>query len=160
MVGRCGFTQDHSTSPHHSSHVAQLCSLGGTKRMRTLTHPLVLLCCTVASVFLWMPFGMGYYDWPWDSQLMRFVIRCFVFGFPVLAAVGCVRAFRPQKATGRLVVSSLSLLVALFGVFAMIWWMSMRDVPPNQSPEPTAVGAVSSAIAVHVTNRRWLSFFR
>jgi len=43
---------------------------------------------------------------------------------------------------------------------------------PNQSPEPTAVGAVGSAIAsvkprgatplygVHVTSRRWLSFFR
>ena len=31
---------------------------------------------------------------------------------------------------------------------------------PNKSPEPTAVGAVSSAIAVHVTSRRWLSFFR
>jgi len=32
--------------------------------------------------------------------------------------------------------------------------------PPNKSPEPTAVGACSSAIAVHVASRRWLSFFR
>jgi len=31
---------------------------------------------------------------------------------------------------------------------------------PNKSPEPTAVGARSSAIAVHVASRRWLSFFR
>ena len=31
---------------------------------------------------------------------------------------------------------------------------------PNKSPEPTAVGAVSSAIAVHVAGRRWLSFLR
>ena len=31
---------------------------------------------------------------------------------------------------------------------------------PNQSPEPTAVGAGSSAIAVHAASRRWLSFFR
>ena len=29
-----------------------------------------------------------------------------------------------------------------------------------KSPEPTAVGAVSSAVAVHVASRRWLSFFR
>jgi len=36
----------------------------------------------------------------------------------------------------------------------------MIDQPPNQSPEPTAVGAVSSAVAVHVASRRWLSFFR
>src|ERR1019366_5363973 len=31
---------------------------------------------------------------------------------------------------------------------------------PNKSPEPTAVGRFSSAFAVHVVSRRWLSFFR
>jgi hypothetical protein len=31
---------------------------------------------------------------------------------------------------------------------------------PNTSLEPTAVGAGRSAVAVHVTSRRWLSFFR
>jgi hypothetical protein len=31
---------------------------------------------------------------------------------------------------------------------------------PNKTPEPTAVGVLSSAIAVHVASRRWLSFFR
>jgi len=31
---------------------------------------------------------------------------------------------------------------------------------PNKSPEPTVVGAVSSAIAVHVASLRWLSFLR
>ena len=36
----------------------------------------------------------------------------------------------------------------------------MRYQSPNQSPEPTAVGAGSSAVAVHATSRRWLSFFR
>jgi len=35
-----------------------------------------------------------------------------------------------------------------------------RNYRPNKSPEPTAVGAVSSAVAVHVAGRRWLSFFR
>ena len=34
---------------------------------------------------------------------------------------------------------------------------SMID-PLNKSPEPTAVDAVSSAIAVHLVSRRWLSF--
>ena len=29
-------------------------------------------------------------------------------------------------------------------------------MPPNKSPEPTAVGAVSSTVAVHVPHRRWL----
>jgi len=36
----------------------------------------------------------------------------------------------------------------------------MTKLWPNKSPEPTAVGAVSSAVAVHATSRRWLSFFR
>ena len=39
--------------------------------------------------------------------------------------------------------------------------MSYDEVAlPNKSPEPTAVGACSSAVAVHVASRRWLSFFR
>jgi hypothetical protein len=38
--------------------------------------------------------------------------------------------------------------------------MDMRDLWPNKSPEATAVGACSSAIAVRVASRRWLSFFR
>ena len=37
---------------------------------------------------------------------------------------------------------------------------SVITTVPNKSPEPTAVGAVSSAVAVHVASRRWLSFFR
>jgi hypothetical protein len=41
------------------------------------------------------------------------------------------------------------------------WIMGFVDTHrPNKSPEPTAGGAVSSAVAVHVTGRRWLNFFR
>jgi hypothetical protein len=58
-------------------------------------------------------------------------------------------------------------LVAI-GVFIYYAWdllypsavPSMSATRPNQSPEPTAVGACSSAVAVHITSRRWLSFFR
>jgi hypothetical protein len=38
--------------------------------------------------------------------------------------------------------------------------MDFTSLLPNKSPEPTAVGAVSSAVAVRVASRRWLSFFR
>ena len=38
--------------------------------------------------------------------------------------------------------------------------MDFTSLLPNKSPEPTAVGAVSSAVAVHVASRRWLSFLR
>jgi hypothetical protein len=36
----------------------------------------------------------------------------------------------------------------------------MTNEQLNKSPEPTAVGAVSSAVAVHAASRRWLSFLR
>jgi hypothetical protein len=38
--------------------------------------------------------------------------------------------------------------------------MDFTSLMPNKSPEPTAVGAGSSAVAVHAMSRRWLSFFR
>ena len=38
--------------------------------------------------------------------------------------------------------------------------MDFTSLLPNKSPEPTAVGRFSSAVAVHVTSRRWLSFLR
>jgi hypothetical protein len=41
-----------------------------------------------------------------------------------------------------------------------LWYYVRTKLTPNQSPEPTAVGAGRSAIAVHVASRRWLSFFR
>jgi hypothetical protein len=34
---------------------------------------------------------------------------------------------------------------------------SQQPGMPNKSPEPAAVGAVSSAVAVHVASRWWLS---
>src|SRR5665213_3342142 len=42
------------------------------------------------------------------------------------------------------------------GVFVQIMFEFLHSL----SPEPTAVGAVSSAVAVHVASRRWLSFLR
>jgi len=51
--------------------------------------------------------------------------------------------------------SSLGLLG--IGAAIICWYFTKRS---NKSPEPTAVGAVSSAVAVHVASRRWLSFFR
>jgi hypothetical protein len=43
--------------------------------------------------------------------------------------------------------------------FSSCWFTGQvtMDMPPNQSPEPTAVTA---AVAVHAASRRWLSFFR
>jgi hypothetical protein len=41
------------------------------------------------------------------------------------------------------------------------WFMYFRKLKqPNQSPEPTPIGAFSSAVAVNATNAARLSFFR
>jgi predicted acyltransferase len=45
------------------------------------------------------------------------------------------------------------------GSYRFCYWLSMTTTP-NKSPEPTAVGACSSAVAVPAASRRWLSFFR
>jgi hypothetical protein len=42
----------------------------------------------------------------------------------------------------------------------MVGGHQLRSDMPNMSPEPTAVGSVSSAVAVHAAGRRWLSFLR
>ena len=57
----------------------------------------------------------------------------------------------PEPSSFTLIVVAASLLI-ICRLYSTMW--------PNKSPEPTAVGAVSSAIAVHVASRRWLSFFR
>jgi len=48
----------------------------------------------------------------------------------------------------------------IIGIVVGIWSVRHKSTMPNKSPEPTAVGAVRSAIAVRVAGRRWLSFFR
>jgi hypothetical protein len=70
-------------------------------------------------------------------------------------------------------ICALMSLLAIFGLAAMTivprsgaesfrghMIFTVHFVSPNKSPEPTADGAVSSAIAVHAASRRWLSFFR
>ena len=47
-----------------------------------------------------------------------------------------------------------------FEHFRIVVYFDSMSRTPNQSPEPTAVGACRSAVAVYVTSRRWLSFFR
>ena len=55
--------------------------------------------------------------------------------------------------------SSIFRLLEL-SVFRFSFLLDFISLMPNKSPEPTAVGAFSSAVAVHVASRRWLSFLR
>jgi hypothetical protein len=72
---------------------------------------------------------------------------------------------RVRLDTGKRVRISFSLMnvesVFVMVLLSLLFMFDRKfDRMPNKSPEPTAVGAVSSAIAVHVASRRWLSFFR
>ena len=55
--------------------------------------------------------------------------------------------------------SSIFRLLEL-SVFRFSFLLDFISLMPNKSPEPTAVGAGRSAIAVRVAGRRWLSFLR
>ena len=59
--------------------------------------------------------------------------------------------------TGDCLLDYFSRIHTLLYFYLMIF---LNYPSPNKSLEPTAVGAGSSAIAVHVASRRWLSFFR
>jgi hypothetical protein len=50
--------------------------------------------------------------------------------------------------------------LANFGEMARRIQWSKNEFSHSLSPEPTAVGAGRSAVAVYVTGRRWLSFLR
>ena len=80
--------------------------------------------------------------------------------FIIISSLAAVEAFRRGSRADKFfaciaVILTIGLLVEFLELFVMSVHQS-----PNKSPEPTAVGACRSAIAVHVASRRWLSFFR
>jgi hypothetical protein len=80
----------------------------------------------------------------------RFVFMLLSFGFITLLAreLDMPGLYRPLIYTA-MILECARLILSV--------WIHRT---PNKSPEPTAVGACSSAIAVHATGRRWLSFLR
>ena len=74
-----------------------------------------------------------------------------------------VRWHRVGRVVALCVLSATAAHIALTAAIALcvIGDFTLHGTPkPNKSPEPTAVGAASSAVAVHVAGRRWLSFLR
>jgi hypothetical protein len=60
----------------------------------------------------------------------------------------------------RIIYIAAFFLLWLAGTVISFRMILSRLTRPNKSPEPTAVGAGRSAVAVHAASRRWLSFFR
>lgn len=91
---------------------------------RTSVHPVSLVSATSISVILWMPFGLGYYDFPWDRPLAVLLLLTFVVAFPTSAAAAIVRSCRPRFLPLRFVVAVLSLPVGICGLIHMlVWWI-------------------------------------
>ena len=84
---------------------------------------------------------------------LREVCRCC--GIRVPALVQMVRRGRFY-----ILIFRLCIYCQLSDCIFCIENMGKIDHRPNQSPEPTAVGAGRSAVAVRAASRRWLSFFR
>jgi hypothetical protein len=77
-----------------------------------------------------MPFGMGYYGWPWDKPIARTAMQAFVFGVPLYAATGCIASISPKLSPFRLVFAVCALVVGLFGVASMSHWLSVYPGAP------------------------------
>jgi hypothetical protein len=93
--------------------------------------------------------------------------RALFFGFLAFMAIFWASSLliahliSPEHYSGRLAWMALGVIWLLCLYPGYRWWrVRKRAVMPNKSPEPTAVGAGSSAVAVHVASRRWLSFHR
>jgi hypothetical protein len=107
--------------------------------------------------------------------LRRYAPAVFIFAWSRRrfwrSLVWTVLLFMPASWTGYMFLDGIDgrlYWVAAFFAFYFYCLLVLRaclvsydtKMQPNKSPEPTAVGAVSSAIAVHATSRRWLSFLR
>ena len=97
--------------------------------------------------------------------ILMFIAAFIIAGlYPALGAAFIGNGADPHNAE-RYTLWLAKQLGTSYGIHAVWAWLlvALIDWPkvrPNKSPEPTAVGAGSSAVAVHAASRRWLSFFR
>lgn len=95
--------------------------------MRLARHPAaisVLIAASLTSFLLWMPFGLGYYDFPWGNPHAVGLLATFVFTFPIACSLSSIGSLSPRFMPVRFVMSLPALLVSLHGVLHMLhWWL-------------------------------------
>jgi len=106
--------------------------------VKFITHPWTLVLGTIVTLFLWVPFGEGYYGVPWTIAFCRYMMYIFEFGFPICALWGCVNAFQPKFSTARFTVCLIAFLAGVYGLYAMFDWLG-RDVFPPKNYYPKAM---------------------
>ena len=92
--------------------------------------------------------------------LVALLLVWFLVVQPGVLLVAGITWFIPSLMNSTVFLSFASCVLSA-AFWAVVFGFIFRSkLPPNKSPEPTAVGAVRSAIAVHAASRRWLSFLR
>ena len=105
-----------------------------TFALRIVTHPVVLAAAAAASVVLWMPYGFGYYDWPWRNPAARWLLQLFAIGFPLSAAYALKMCSENKAGRFRIGVVTTSLFVAIWGMWSMLTWTMHYVIPMLNSP--------------------------
>jgi uncharacterized membrane protein len=72
-------------------------------------------------VFLWIPFGIGYYGLPWKSSAFQWLIQVCAWA---LVAGGFFLAVQGARLERRWWPSAVGIILSLLGMLAMYDWMA------------------------------------
>ena len=135
------------------------------KRSRFIILLLLATLAAIAAVWFWalrqLLTGLFYLhppDWT-DADIVRHIWHFRLVQPEWVSAPPHYTRWMVAETLARLSVVFLGWLVSITFI-GRRYLRSHKKPTPNKSPEPTAVGRFSSAFAVHVAVRRWLSFLR
>ena|ERR1039457_4303994 len=135
------------------------------KRSRFIVWLLLATLAAIAAVWFWALrplltplFYLHPTDWT-DADLVRHIWHFRLVQPDWVSTPPDYMRWSQAETLARLSVVFLGWLVSITFIIRR-YLRSHKKPTPNKSPKPTAVGACRSAVAVHVTSRRWLSFLR
>ena len=135
------------------------------KKSRFIVWLLLATLAAIAAAWFWALsplltlFGYIYpSDWT-DADLVRHIWHFRLVQPEWVCTPPEYMSWSEAEALARLSVVFLGWLVCITFIIRR-YLRSHKKPTPNKSPEPPAVGAGRSAVAVPVTSRRWLSFLR
>jgi len=90
---------------------------------KTLTTFLVIYLATAACwAFCWIPFGFGYYDFPWASAAFRPAIQIWAWLHLLAGATLIIAALRSRRRRASL-AGVFALGLSMFSIWAMYNWL-------------------------------------
>ena len=87
-----------------------------------ISHPVSLVIIVITSVILWMPFGVGYYGFPWEDVGCRIALETSCIMFLAISFVAFLREVSTVNSGLRVILPILSLLTSAFGLLAFYSW--------------------------------------